>query len=94
MEPRAQLLIYGGFCYFDRAFSIVGLVALTGQGEGRASHRSEALTFEGPYPLYKQTAHKLHTLGRLQNVTLSFLYNMGARSSGWVNPDEFGLCVH
>jgi hypothetical protein len=110
MEPRAQLLIYGGFCYFDRAFAIVGVIAFLGAGA--------TLSFDGPYPLLHQTAHKLQKLGRLQSVTLEFLDKMvpdhdrtspplvhtprspalapdhlwqGARSSGWVNPDEFGL---
>jgi hypothetical protein len=58
-QARAHLLIYGGFCYFDRAFDIVGLIALTNTGK-------KSLPFEGPYPLRKATAHKLHELGRLQ----------------------------
>ena len=83
MEARAQLLIYGGYAYFDRSFAIIALIALTGQGS--------SLSFDGPYPLLKETQKTLQSLGRLQSVTLSFLEEMGARSSGWVNPDEFGL---
>ena len=83
LEARAQLLIYGGYAYFDASFTIVALIALTGQGG--------ALTFEGPYPLLDDAQRTLASLGRLQAVTLSFLDAMGARSSGWVNPDEFGM---
>jgi len=83
-SPELSLLLYGGYAYFDenKFANLLVLNSIAGPGVG--------LTFDGPYRLHAKAQQALVKQARLHPTTLIPIMDAGAKSFGWVNPDENG----
>jgi len=79
-DPCISFLVFGGFIHFDEGMAVTSVKSLS-KGDG--------LHFAGPFPFHFQGLREdLFRQGRVQDVTLASLVELGAKGFCWLPPPQ------